>query len=176
LYDIERFDENIRPILEAAKKDQEMIDYRLYGTPSLVHTLNELGMLPTRNFQTGIFDGAEKIGGEHMREKLVSRDSACFTCGVACGKVSSIRYGREAVVTEGPEYETIYALGSNCGISNIHSIAVSDYVCDKMGMDTMTTGNVIAFLMECHERSLLKDRLQDFKVRFRRVCEGSGDH
>jgi len=171
LHDIRRFDENVRTILEAVKKDQEMIDYRLYGTPSLVHTLNELGMLPTHNFQTGVFGDADKIGGEHMREKLVSGDSACFACGVACGKVSSIRYGREVAVTEGPEYETIYALGSNCGINSIHSIAVSDYVCDKMGMDTMTTGNVIAFLMECQERGLLEDRLQEFKLKFGEYSE-----
>jgi len=166
LHDMKHFDENIRVILEAVKKDQEMIDYKLYGTPSLVQTLNELGMLPTRNFQTGVFDGAEEIGGERMRRKLVSRDSACFACAVACGKVSSIHYKGETAVTEGPEYETIYALGSNCGIKSIHSVAVSDYLCDRMGMDTITTGNVIAFLMECHEKGLLKDKLRDFEIRF----------
>jgi aldehyde:ferredoxin oxidoreductase len=166
LQDIERFDEDIRSILEAVKRDQEMIDYRLYGTPSLVQTLNELGMLPTRNFLTGVFDGAEEIGGERMRKKVVSRDSACFACAVACGKVSSIHYKGEDAVTEGPEYETIYALGSNCGINSIHSVAVSDYVCDRMGMDTITTGNVIAFLMECHGKGLLKGKLRDFRIRF----------
>jgi len=171
LHDIKQFDENLKPVFEAVKKDAEMIDYRFYGTPSLVRALNELGMLPTRNFRTGVFDGAEEIGGERMRQKLVSRDSACFACAVACGKVSSIHYRGEAAVTEGPEYETVYALGSNCGIKSIHSIALSDYLCDRMGMDTITTGSVIAFMMECHERQVLKGRLGEFKIKFGKYAE-----
>ncbi len=164
--DIRQFDETIRAILEDLKHDAEMINYRLYGTPSLVETLNQFGILPTRNFQSGIFSGAPDISGEHLREKLVSRDSACFACPVACGKVSSVIYGGKILVDEGPEYETIYALGSNCGISDIRSIALADYMCDAMGMDTMTTGSVIGFLMECREKGLLKGELEGFDLKF----------
>lgn len=166
LRDLERFDDLVKKIVDVVRKDPEMVDYRNYGTPSLVETLNEFGMLPTRNFQTGIFDSAEKISGERMRETLVSRDSACFSCPVACGKVSSVNYKGKAYVTEGPEYETIYALGSDCGNDNLRSIALADLLCDQLGMDTMSVGNVIAFMMECRERNLLKGRLADFDMSF----------
>jgi len=89
-------------------------------------------------------------------KSIVKRNKACFACSVACGKVSEIKEGPYAgVVVEGPEYETLFAFGSLCGNDSLASIAKANEVCDRLGMDTISAGNVIAFAMQCYEKSLI---------------------
>lgn len=127
-----------------------------YGTPAMTGASNSHGALPTRYWETGTFEGAEKIGGERMRGSIVRRDRSCFSCPVRCGKMSYLATGPFAeTVVEGPEYETLYALGSLCGNDDLASIAKANDLCDRLGLDTMTTGNVLAFAMACTERGIL---------------------
>jgi len=130
-----------------------------YGTPAIMALTNATGTLPTRNWQEGEFEGFEKINAEAMKMRLVKRSKACYACTVACGKVSKVETGPYAgTEVEGPEYETLFALGSLCGNSNLESIAKANEICDRLGLDTISAGNVLAFAMECYEKGVITQR------------------
>jgi aldehyde:ferredoxin oxidoreductase len=127
-----------------------------HGTDGLLISLDARGGLPTRNFQQGSFEGAEKITGETMTETiLVGRDS-CFACPVYCKRHVEAK-GRHEVsaVYGGPEYETAAALGSCCAVADLEAIAYGNQLCNAYGLDTISTGVVISWAMECFERGLL---------------------
>lgn len=126
------------------------------GTAQIVDSLNGLGGLPTRNFQFGAFEGAEKLTGETMRDTILVKRRACHACPVQCKREVKVdepykvdpRYG-------GPEYETIASLGSDCGIDDLKAIARGNELCNAYGLDTISCGATIAFAMECFENGLL---------------------
>jgi aldehyde:ferredoxin oxidoreductase len=113
-----------------------------YGTPNIMSLTNEAGVLPTRYWQKGSFEEVEKINAEAL-SKYVVKSTTCFACVVACGKIAKTA---EAEV-EGPEYETLFALGSLCENSNLEDLIRAAELCDRYGMDTITAGNVIAYWM-----------------------------
>jgi len=131
--------------------------FSTYGTAGGLPLVNEAGLLATRNHQEGFFEGSERIDADYFKaKKIFVRDVTCFNCPVHCGKVSVIEEGPYAgTVTHGPEYETIYAFGSNCGNDCAESIAKADLLCDEYGMDTLSTGVTIAFACECYERGIV---------------------
>jgi aldehyde:ferredoxin oxidoreductase len=158
--------------LEAFRRElNEKIKERLkslteYGTPAIMALTNTTGTLPTRYWTQGEFEGFEKINAETMKKNLVERSKACFACTVACGKISKVKklpyalpLGSFAVIeeaeVEGPEYETLFALGSLCGNDNLESIAKANEICDMLGIDTISAGNTIAFAMECYEKGII---------------------
>jgi len=127
-----------------------------HGTDGGLIGLNEAGALPTRNFQEGCFEGAEKITGETMTNTiLVGRDN-CYACPVYCKRVVKVT-GRYEVdpIYGGPEYEAVGALGSCCGIDDLEAIAYGNQLCNAYGLDAISTGVTIAWAMECFERGLL---------------------
>lgn len=128
------------------------------GTPMWVKMSNEGGFLPTRNFSRGVFDRADEISGETMKERIWVKNKACFGCTIACGKLTHVKDGKyKSNEVEGPEYETIALLGSNCEVAPIESIAYLNRICDNLGLDTISAGGVVAFAMECYESGLLKN-------------------
>jgi aldehyde:ferredoxin oxidoreductase len=130
-----------------------------YGTPAIMAATNSTGTLPTRYWTEGEFEGFEEINAEAMKRKLVKRNKACYACAVACGKISKVERGPYAgTEVEGPEYETLFALGSLCGNANLESIAKANEICDRLGLDTISAGNVIAFAMECYEQGILTQK------------------
>jgi aldehyde:ferredoxin oxidoreductase len=132
------------------------------GTPGVTTTQNKLGVLGTNNWQTEIFDEVEKISGEVMKEKMVKRDRGCFSCPIRCTKMSYIKSGPYAgTFDEGPEYETIFAFGSMCGIPSIEAIAKADRLSDEYSLDTISMGAVAAFAMECYEKGILTKKDTD---------------
>jgi aldehyde:ferredoxin oxidoreductase len=146
--------------------EQESLD-RL-GTPGILSYAQETASLPTRNYQAGVFEDAEKIDGETMREKLVIQDVACFNCPKACGKLVHVETGPwKGTMLVGPEYETLGMLGANCGINDLEAIAHANLLCDQLGLDTVSTGGVIGFAMECYERGVLTKKETDgLELRF----------
>ncbi len=133
-----------------------------YGTPSIMAFTNTTGTLPTRYWQQGEFDGFEEINAETMKEKIVKRKKACYSCAVACRKMSEIKSGPYAgTEVEGPEYETSFAFGALCGNNNLESIAKANEICDRLGIDTITAGNSIAFAMMCYENKIITDKNTD---------------
>lgn len=138
-------------------KSPKMKGLRAYGTPSLVVLENELGVMPTRNWRESFFEHAEEISGETLRKLYVTRSVGCLDmCPIACGKHTLVREGRyKGVEVVGPENQTIYALGHNCGIGDLGVIIKANELCDRFGLDTISTGCTIAFAMECYERGKL---------------------
>jgi aldehyde:ferredoxin oxidoreductase len=150
-------------------KSPKMKGLRAYGTPSLVVLENELGVMPTRNWRESLFEHAEEIGGEALRKLYVTRSVGCLNiCPIACGKHTLVREGRyKGSEVVGPENQTIYALGHNCGIGDLDAIIKANELCDRFGLDTMSTGCTLAFAMECYERGrLTKEDLDGVDLRF----------
>jgi aldehyde:ferredoxin oxidoreductase len=132
------------------------------GTPGILRYAQETASLPTRNYQAGVFEDAEKIDGEAMREQLVVRDIACFNCPKACGKLVVVGSGPwKGTRLVGPEYETLGMLGANCGVNDLEAIVHANLLCDQLGLDTVSTGGVIGFAMECYERGVLTKKDTD---------------
>jgi aldehyde:ferredoxin oxidoreductase len=132
------------------------------GTPGILSYAQETASLPTRNYQAGMFENADKINGEAMRQQLVVRDIACFNCPKACGKLVVVRSGPwKGTKLVGPEYETLGMLGANCGVNDLEAIARANLLCDELGIDTVSTGGVIGFAMECYERGILTKKDTD---------------
>ncbi len=133
-----------------------------YGTPMLTTLYNHLGVLPTRNNQTGIFSSAEKIGGERLKAEYVVHPKSCFLCPVHCSRQSVIRHGKYAGLSfEGPEFESICSLGSRLDNDDLESILYLNKRLNDLGLDTISTGGTIAFAMECFEKGLLKEKNLD---------------
>lgn len=134
------------------------------GTPVVTEWVNKMGALPTHNFQTEHFDKAEGLFAGAMRKEIVVRDKACFSCPMACGKYShAVKEGKFNVYVEGPEYETIALCGSNCGISDIKEVAYVNYLCDELGIDTISGGSVVAFAIECFQKGIITKKETDGK-------------
>jgi len=122
-----------------------------YGTAVLVNIINEHGVLPTRNFQTGVFPTADKTSGETMVETILVRNKACFACPIACSRITRV----EGAEHEGPEYETIGMFGAQCGVDNLEAIVKANLLCNDLGLDTISMGNTIGCAMELSERGKL---------------------
>jgi aldehyde:ferredoxin oxidoreductase len=122
-----------------------------YGTAGVVTWSNEIGSFPTRNFRSGQLPGYEALSGELMREHMVIFDKACGLCPVPCGKYSHSR----DIYVEGPEYETSAMLGGMCGLTNMDDIAHANWLCDDLGLDTISSGSCVAFAMECYEKGII---------------------
>lgn len=128
-----------------------------YGTPLTMNITNSLGMLPTRNFQESVFPEAiGEIDGDGFLKDVI-RHRGCIGCLIACSKISRVEKGEFAGDTlEGPEYETLAMLGSNLGVANRAAVIRANLVCDRLGLDTISAGNALGFLMECFEKGLMR--------------------
>lgn len=154
--DFPRYQNLLAEVYEAIKRDPAYKNRIRYGTMGTVAVAHAAGVMPVRNFSRGIFEGIEGLVGETMREKIVIHDESCFVCPLPCGKLSLLKEGPFAgTVLQGPQYETIGLLGTNCGISSAETVAMANYLCNEYGMDTISTGNVIAFAMEAYQRGFL---------------------
>jgi aldehyde:ferredoxin oxidoreductase len=135
----------------------EMVKDRIkYGTPLTMDFTQTIGVLPTRNFQSGQFDEYNEIDGYAFREKAVVADKSCYSCNTSCTKFSVVKEGvYKGLSLVGPEYETNAMLGSNVGNSKLDLIIKANEICDRLGIDTISAGNVIGFAMECYEKGIL---------------------
>ena len=124
-----------------------------FGTAVLVNVLDQAGALPTRNYRDSQFEHAQAISGEALRRDYVQRRSACRGCGIGCAR----RTSTTGSSGEGPEYETIWALGASCGVGDLEAIVEANYACNRAGMDTITMGATIACAMELADEGLLPD-------------------
>ncbi len=144
---------------------------RYRGTPNILLGVNAAGALPYRDFSGDQNPEAEKISGEAM-QKVLWNDGKnwhpCWNCVVKCTHYHVLEQpGFEGKIDDGPEYETTGLLGSNCGINDPRAIALADYLLDGYGLDTMSVGDTIAFLMDCYERGLIgRDRTGGVDLKF----------
>jgi aldehyde:ferredoxin oxidoreductase len=133
-----------------------------YGTPLTLNITNAGGILPTKNFQFSTWEKAlGKIDSVGVYESLKSH-KACLSCFIHCSLVTEAAEGKyQGVTVEGPEYETLGLFGSNLLIDSLPTIIQANVLCDKLGVDTISAGNIIGFLMECFERGLVSARDMD---------------
>ncbi|MFH1973936.1 MAG: aldehyde ferredoxin oxidoreductase family protein [Pseudomonadota bacterium] len=141
-------------ILAVESKDKPfVVAYKSMGTPRMVETTNRAGAFPTGYWSEGTFDRWEKIGSEALHRQCKVVPNACAKCFIACGRMTTIKSGRHAGLTiEGPEYETIFAFGGLCRIDSIEEIAYLNDICDRLGMDTISAGNLCGFTIEAARR------------------------
>jgi len=142
-------------------KDSQIVHvYKKYGTPMLVSIMNTIGAFPTQYWSKGTLEGWEGISAESLMEKCEVTSSACPHCFMACGKISEVKQGRHrGLCIRGPEYETIYAFGGLCMVKSIEEIIYLNDLCDRLGMDTITAGNLAAFAIEASKRRKIREKL-----------------
>jgi aldehyde:ferredoxin oxidoreductase len=142
-----------------------------YGTPQYIEVINELGCMPTRNFQTTYFEGGSKVDAHVMYDQYLDKNYACYMCPVACGKVCTVKEGPYEGARARTEYETVALLGPDCGVDDFGAIVKANEVCDELGIDTMSGGNAVALTMELYEKGIItKEDTDGIEASF-----GSGD-
>ncbi|HCX65405.1 MAG TPA: aldehyde ferredoxin oxidoreductase [Eubacteriaceae bacterium] len=124
-----------------------------YGTAVLVNIINENGVFPTNNFQESVFDDAEEISGETLAEKYLQKKDPCYRCPIGCGRYCAV----DDIEGQGPEYETIWAFGGDCGVSNLGDVIKANYWCNEYGIDTISAGATIAAAMELYQKGYIKE-------------------
>ncbi|MEM2540138.1 MAG: aldehyde ferredoxin oxidoreductase family protein [Candidatus Methanomethylicia archaeon] len=137
-------------IIEKTKKTHQGM--MKYGTPAISILTNTTGSLPSMYWVDGAIEWFENIGPDVLL-KHYYKSSTCYACHIACRKHSRI----DGFDVEGPEYETWFALGSLCGVKDPKLIVKANYLCDALGLDTISTGNIVAFTMHLREKGILKD-------------------
>lgn len=142
------------------------------GTAGGTVNLSAAGGLPTRNFQEGSFEGAQKISGQTMRDTILVDRETCFACPIRCKRVVKTDDPVKVdPVYGGPEYETVAALGSSLGVDSLAHVSKGNEMCAALGLDTISTGVTIAFAMECFAQGLLApEDVEGLDLRF-----GNGD-
>jgi len=135
--------------------------YRLLGTVTNVLNMNKLGLLPTRNYQEGVFEDAEMVSGEFLHEHNKVKTIACAQCPIACEQMSMVKTGPWAGAMTGIEYECLFANSSNLGINDINAAIKLIEIADQGGMDAMSMGITLSWAMESFEKGVLTK--EDFK-------------
>ncbi|HSG24786.1 MAG TPA: aldehyde ferredoxin oxidoreductase family protein [Anaerolineales bacterium] len=130
---------------------------REYGTAYVPQVTNELGILPTRNFKTGKFEGVDQIDGPSLKEQFLIRAKPCYKCPISCGRDTRVDVPGYEGAGEGPEYETLGAIGSSCGIDNLAAILKANYLCNEIGIDTISAGMTISCAMEMYEDGVIPE-------------------
>ncbi len=130
--------------------------FRKYGTAGGVDTYEKIGNFPINNWRGDHWPGASKISGLAMHATILSGRRACLQCPIACGRHIKLTEGKYAPLDcEGPEYETIGTLGGECMVDSLAAICKANELCNRYGLDTISTGATIAFAMEAFEKGLL---------------------
>lgn len=124
-----------------------------YGTMVLNNIIDQNGLYPTRNFQEATFENVDKVSGEKLAETYLVKNKPCFGCPIGCGRITKLPDGEEG---EGPEYETSWGFSANCGIDDLIAVIKANNLCNKLGLDTISTGATLASAMELYKKGYLK--------------------
>ena len=125
------------------------------GTAGITDWTNEVGVFPTRNFQTSYAPHYKNINGKAVLERLKITDKGCFSCPTPCGKYGHTRTPEGSAYVEGPEFETISLFGGNCALKRIEEVAYANHLCDELGIDTISAGVVIGWAIESFQKGCL---------------------
>ena len=149
----------LKAIMEGGLTAPKKGGLSVYGTNVLTSLINEVGALPTMNSKYTNWDGAEGHSGETVNATLLVADNTCHACPVACKKEVEVKEGKYKTRVESFEYESGWALGANCGLSDGAAISFMINMCNEYGMDTIELGNVLSVTMEAAERGLISENL-----------------
>jgi aldehyde:ferredoxin oxidoreductase len=140
-------------IASEGKENPGVKAYKSMGTTMMVKMLNEAKAFPSRYWTEGTVAHWENISADALHTRCDVKPNACLKCFMACGRMTTLKEGRHAgLKIEGPEYETIYAFGGLCLVESIEEIAYLNDICDRLGLDTITSGNLCAFTIEAVKR------------------------
>jgi aldehyde:ferredoxin oxidoreductase len=135
--------------------DRSKDRFHQLGSASAVMALEASGILPTRNFRDGSFEHARAISGQTMRDTILVNRGTCYACAVACKREVEVPSLGVTAKYGGPEYETLAASGSLCGVSDLNALALVNQLYAQYVLDSISTGAVIAFAMECYEHGII---------------------
>ena len=139
--------------------------FSIHGTPMFVSLGSIMGDVPIKNFQKEWINMFEKITASEIYRSILIKNTTCYGCAVACKRHIKVDIPKYKVEPgSGPEYETIASLGSNCMINNIYAIAKANELCNRYGLDTISTGGTIAFIMEAYEKGIITEKDLGYKV------------
>lgn len=159
-YDTKAVNKLAKQTAEEGKDNPGVKAYQTMGTSQLVKIVNMANAFPTRYWSEGRYDKWENISSDTFHQNCEVKPRACLKCFMACGRMTTIKRGRHAGLRlEGPEYETIFAFGGLCMIDSIEEIIYLNDICDRLGMDTITSGNLCAFTIEAYKRGKV-----DYKI------------
>ncbi len=148
-----------------------------FGTAATIDMTQHFGGLPTRNFQQGQFEQAENLNGNAIRDTRMVANKACFACTIACGRVCRLGDAADKYLVnthprnwraagEGPEYETVWALGADTGVGDLDAVLKANWLCNDLGMDPISMGATLAAAMELYERGVIGDDQVEMPLRF----------
>jgi aldehyde:ferredoxin oxidoreductase len=154
---------DVKGLVEEAQKAYKYLREHSYfkmwqqmGLMLVIDYANKTGILPSYNFKDSVFARHDTINGTTMLADYKIGDSACFSCSMCCGNICLVKHGKYAgAVIEGPEYETAAMLGSNLGIDNFAAVIAANQLCDELGMDSISTGNIVGAIIEGYEKGIL---------------------
>ncbi len=158
--DEEKMDELISDFYEQIRVTQFTSETRRkYGTTHMFDFINDNGVMPTKNFQLSMFEkDTSDFNHETIREKFTIEDEACHRCPIVCGKKMLAREGKYAGSSNaGPEWETMWSFGPQCDNNSMEVVIKANELCNELGLDTISAGNVVGFAMECYERGLITE-------------------
>jgi aldehyde:ferredoxin oxidoreductase len=150
--------ENTKQTVAECTTNKALVYFSSYGQAGLIDSLQEMGMLPTKNFQKATFDKFEAITGKTMAETILKQKQSCSQCPVACKREVEVLEGPYAPINPsygGPEYENAAALGSLLLIGDLKAVSKENQLCNMYGIDAISAGVIIAWLMECYERRII---------------------
>ncbi len=145
-----------RRLAKAVKEHPSSWDLQVRGTPGLTAGLNAAGILPTRNFRQGAFEGVDGLRWETYEREILSGRRSCYACAVRCKR--EVRVDDRYQVSDaygGPEYETVAGFGSNCAVDDLQAVAKANELCNRYTLDTISAGSAVSFAMECFEHGLI---------------------
>jgi len=167
--DPKAFNEFSLELRERLGKDSQATELHMYGTSGGVRLFNEICDFPSFNFRECRIKDAERISGEFFVEKgYLKRRIGCFSCTISCHRYTEVNLGRFANThSGGPEYETVFALGSGTGIVDTETVLKANELCNILGLDTISTGVTIQWAMESFERGVLtKNDTEGIELKF----------
>lgn len=157
--DVEGFRKAVMGFYQEGRDNGELVKRRMYGTWSLPGRANKSKSQATFNFKEGYSEAFVKYEDPEVIRKLIRvRDEGCFSCPFGCSKRSRIKDPEYPLTAKGPEHETMALLGSNCGLGDMEDICRANYLCNELGMDTITAGAMVSCAMELYEEGYLPEK------------------
>jgi aldehyde:ferredoxin oxidoreductase len=160
LADPEAFLAKTRDCYRKIMADKTFADFSYYGTSIITDIAAASGGLSTRNGQTGVFQHAEKYSSHRFREDFCPRSESCFSCIIHCSHYTVIKEGKYKCGGKGPEYETFVALGTRPDLPELEPMIYANWLCNDLGMDTISVGGIIGFLFECSEKGFIPEKYE----------------
>jgi aldehyde:ferredoxin oxidoreductase len=161
VHDREKFKSLVKEQVEGLRGSPKRIQSTNFGTSYLTLGYENLGMFPVKNFQEGHLEDIDRLSDEEFA-KLKVKNSGCYGCMTRCGQERRVTEGQFAgAFSEGPDYETIWALGGNLCNTDLGSLVAADSLCDRLGIDTISTGNAIGFACELFEKGIITNKDSD---------------